>query len=84
MAGSKRIAKLAASIQAQASVSERAKAVLAALALGSVLIFTVGFAHSSSVHNAAHDTRHSLSKEEVVEIRQFLAQAGVDPAAYPV
>ena len=34
---------------------------LAALALGSVLIFTVGFAHSSSVHNAAHDTRHTLA-----------------------
>jgi cobalt transporter subunit CbtB len=49
------------SIQAQTSVSERAKAAIAALALGSVLIFTVGFAHSSSVHNAAHDTRHTLA-----------------------
>jgi cobalt transporter subunit CbtB len=49
------------SIQAQASVSERAKAAAAALVLGSVLIFTVGFAHSSSVHNAAHDTRHTLA-----------------------
>jgi cobalt transporter subunit CbtB len=50
-----------ASIQSQASASERAKAVAAALALGTVLIFTVGFAHSTSVHNAAHDTRHTLA-----------------------
>lgn len=49
------------SIQAQASVSERAKAAITALLLGSVLIFTVGFAHSSSVHNAAHDTRHAIA-----------------------
>lgn len=27
-----------------------------------------------------HDTRHSLSKEEVVEVRRFLTEAGVDPA----
>lgn len=33
--------------------------------------------------HAFHDTRHSLSKEEVVAIRSFLAEAGVDPAAYP-
>jgi len=33
---------------------------------------------------AFHDTRHSLSKDEVVEIRQFLTQAGIDPATYPV
>lgn len=45
----------------QASVSERAKAVAAALVLGFVLIYTVGFAASASVHNAAHDTRHGLA-----------------------
>ncbi|AOO80634.1 cobalt transporter subunit CbtB [Bosea sp. OK403] len=50
-----------ASLSTSAGVSERAKAALAALLLGSVLIFTVGFAHSSSVHNAAHDTRHTLA-----------------------
>jgi cobalt transporter subunit CbtB len=48
-------------IQVQASVSERARAAVAALLLGTGLIFTVGFAHSSSVHNAAHDSRHALS-----------------------
>lgn len=26
-----------------------------------------------------HETRHSLSKEEVVEMRKFLTTAGVDP-----
>ena len=50
-----------ASISSQANVSERVKAAAAALVLGSVLVFTVGFAHSTSVHNAAHDTRHTLA-----------------------
>jgi len=45
----------------QASVSERAKAVAAALLLGFVLVYTVGFAASASVHDAAHDTRHGLA-----------------------
>lgn len=45
----------------QASVSERVKAIAAALLLGSVLVYTVGFAASASVHNAAHDTRHGLA-----------------------
>jgi hypothetical protein len=32
-----------------------------------------------------HGTRHSLSKEEVGEMRKFLEQAGVDPARdYPL
>jgi len=32
-----------------------------------------------------HDTRHSLSKEEVVEMRKFLTAAGIDPARdYPL
>ena len=35
--------------------------------------------------HAFHDTRHSLSKEEVVSIRNFLEGAGVDPARdYPL
>ncbi|AMJ63883.1 CbtB domain-containing protein [Bosea sp. PAMC 26642] len=50
-----------ASIASQGSVSERVKAAAAALALGAVLVFTVGFAHSTSIHNAAHDTRHTLA-----------------------
>jgi cobalt transporter subunit CbtB len=34
---------------------------LAALAFGVALVFTVGFASPSTIHNAAHDTRHALS-----------------------
>ncbi len=50
-----------ATVTSQTSVSERAKAAAAALILGFVLIYTVGFAASSTVHNAAHDTRHGLA-----------------------
>jgi cobalt transporter subunit CbtB len=50
-----------ASISSQTNISERVKAAAAALALGTVLVFTVGFAQSTSVHNAAHDTRHTLA-----------------------
>ncbi len=32
-----------------------------------------------------HDTHHSLSKEEVVGMRKFLTDAGIDPARdYPI
>jgi cobalt transporter subunit CbtB len=34
---------------------------LVAFAFGVALVFTTGFAHSAMLHNAAHDTRHSLS-----------------------
>ena len=34
--------------------------------------------------HAFHDTRHSLSKDEVVAIRTFLGEAGIDPATWPV
>lgn len=43
------------------SVSERVKAVAAALVIGVALIYTTGFAASSNVHNAAHDSRHGLA-----------------------
>ncbi|MEZ2408279.1 cobalt transporter subunit CbtB [Bosea sp. OAE752] len=45
----------------QISVSERAKAVAAALIVGIALVYTTGFAASTNVHNAAHDTRHGLA-----------------------
>jgi cobalt transporter subunit CbtB len=32
-----------------------------AFVFGVGLVFTTGFAHSSTIHNAAHDTRHALS-----------------------
>lgn len=36
-------------------------AALAAMFFGVALVFTVGFASPSTIHNAAHDTRHALS-----------------------
>jgi cobalt transporter subunit CbtB len=33
----------------------------AAFVIGAALVFTVGFAHSDVLHNAAHDSRHSLA-----------------------
>jgi cobalt transporter subunit CbtB len=41
--------------------SETLVAALVALAFGVGLVFTTGFAHPSTIHNAAHDTRHALS-----------------------
>ena len=35
----------------------------------------------TAVFSHAH---HALPKEQVVQIRKFLAQCGIDPAAYPV
>lgn len=40
---------------------------------GQILVKLNGHTHGF------HDTRHSLSKEEVGAIRKFLAEAGVDP-----
>ncbi|WP_306223274.1 CbtB domain-containing protein [Bosea beijingensis] len=43
------------------SVSDRVKAVAAALVIGVALIYTTGFAASTNLHNAAHDSRHGLA-----------------------
>lgn len=32
-----------------------------AFLIGAALVYTVGFAHMDVLHNAAHDTRHSLA-----------------------
>ncbi len=43
---------------------ERTDALVAALVaflLGVGLVYTTGFSHPSTIHNAAHDTRHALS-----------------------
>jgi hypothetical protein len=46
---------------------------------GQVLVRLNGQGH------AFHDSRHSLSREEVGQIRKFLAAAGVDPERdYPL
>ncbi len=39
----------------------RASAALTAAVLGLFILFGVGFAHVDSVHNAAHDSRHSVA-----------------------
>lgn len=46
---------------------------------GQVLVTLNGHTHGF------HDTRHSLSKDEVAAIRKFLAGAGIDPERdYPL
>lgn len=45
---------------ARARSETRIAAVLAAL-LGLFLLWGVGFSHIPALHNAAHDTRHSLA-----------------------
>lgn len=41
--------------------TRRLGAGLASLMMGTALLFLVGFAPMHSVHNAAHDTRHSAA-----------------------
>ena len=43
------------------SDSNRLMAAVFAAAFGALLLFGVGFAQSSVVHNAAHDSRHAAS-----------------------
>jgi len=42
------------------SVKDRIMVGLTALALGLFITFTTGFAASTTLHNAAHDTRHTV------------------------
>ena len=42
------------------SISQRVAAGLSVMAFGLVLIAGVGLAHADKLHNAAHDTRHSI------------------------
>ena len=59
MTGSTR--RIPAVSQTPAAVTrQRAVAVLGAL-FGLFLIFGIGFAHSGTIHNAAHDARHSFA-----------------------
>lgn len=41
--------------------SESLKAAALAAFIGVALVFTAGFSHSTTIHNAGHDTRHALS-----------------------
>lgn len=42
------------------SLNDRLVAGFAALLFGSFLVFGVGLANSATIHDTAHDTRHSL------------------------
>jgi cobalt transporter subunit CbtB len=44
-----------------AEKAERIRVALMAFAIGAGLVLTAGFAHSDTIHNAGHDTRHALS-----------------------
>ena len=46
---------------APASASQARAAALAAGLLGVFILFGVGFAGPSTIHNAAHDSRHSFA-----------------------
>ena len=48
------------SASASLSISQRLAAGSLALLLGLTVLYTVGFAQSAAVHNAAHDTRHAI------------------------
>jgi cobalt transporter subunit CbtB len=43
------------------AINEILKARILAVAFGAAILFVVGFANSTSIHNAAHDTRHTLA-----------------------
>jgi len=49
-----------AATPAAALTQQRAMAVFG-LIFGLFLIFGIGFAHSETIHNAAHDSRHSFA-----------------------
>ena len=43
------------------AIDETLKARLLAVVFGAVILFSVGFSYSTPIHNAAHDTRHTLA-----------------------
>lgn len=43
------------------SRAEILRAALVTFTIGAGLVYLAGFAYPSAVHNAAHDTRHSLA-----------------------
>jgi cobalt transporter subunit CbtB len=55
------MATTTASVLKATDRTEALRAAGIALLLGLALIFLTGFAYPEFIHNAAHDTRHSLS-----------------------
>jgi len=43
------------------TITRRPLQIAVAFLLGTVILFGVGLANSATVHNAAHDVRHSLA-----------------------
>ena len=48
-------------LDATTPTAERKLSAFFAVMLGLVIVFAAGFAPSETVHNAAHDTRHSFA-----------------------
>jgi cobalt transporter subunit CbtB len=55
------MANTTASVARPTERSDARRAAAIALVLGLGLVFLTGFAYPEVIHNAAHDTRHSLS-----------------------
>lgn len=47
-------------VQTQSAAAEKTRAAIVAALVGAALFFVAGFAPATQIHNAAHDTRHSL------------------------
>ena len=45
----------------QILAAERAAPAVLALLFGVFLVFSTGFAHPQTIHNAAHDSRHAFA-----------------------
>jgi cobalt transporter subunit CbtB len=55
-------AQIQAQTQVQPTIAQGRRVIAAAtLLFGLGLVFLTGFAHSQTVHNAAHDTRHAMA-----------------------
>ena len=57
----KSIAVPFSSATAAGSIAGTKTACAVVFAIGAALVFLVGFAEASTVHDAAHDTRHGLA-----------------------
>ncbi len=49
------------SAKTSTTISSVRSAALLAAVFGLVLVWGVGFAHPSAIHNAAHDARHAIA-----------------------
>ena len=59
--GKKMTIRILNATEADVATNQTLRARILAVAFGTAILFVVGFANSTSVHNAAHDTRHTLA-----------------------